>query len=69
MVCANLVSNLLVAERKRILARLHAEGVLIVAGILRTEFEQVQEAFETAGLRLTASRTQNEWRSGAFTWR
>jgi ribosomal protein L11 methyltransferase len=69
VVCANLVSSLLVAERGRILARLHADGALIVAGILRTEFEQVQKAFESADLRLTASRTQNEWRSGAFAWR
>lgn len=69
VVCANLISSLLVAERERILARLHADGALVVAGILRTEFEQVQEAFETAGLRLTATRRQDEWRSGAFTWR
>ena len=69
VVCANLVSSLLVAERERILARLHAEGTLIVAGILKTEYEQVRNAFEGAGLRLTVSRTQNEWRSGAFAWR
>jgi ribosomal protein L11 methyltransferase len=69
VVCANLVSNLLVTERDRILARLQPDGALITAGILRTEFEQVREAFESAGLRLTTSRTQNEWRSGAFAWR
>ena len=69
VVCANLVSNLLIAERERILARLHPDGALIAAGILKTEFEQVQEAFESAGLRLTTSRSQNEWRSGAFAWR
>jgi ribosomal protein L11 methyltransferase len=69
MVCANLVSNLLVAERERILACLHPDGTLIAAGILKTEFEQVQEAFESAGLRLTTSRSQDEWRSGAFVWR
>ena len=69
VVCANLVSNLLVAERDRILARLQPDGALIAAGILKTEFEQVQEAFENAGLRLTTSHTQDEWRSGAFAWR
>jgi ribosomal protein L11 methyltransferase len=69
VVCANLVANLLLAERGRILARLRADGVLMVAGILKVEFAQVQKAFETAGLRLKTSRAQNEWRSGAFAWR
>ena len=66
LVCANLVSSLLLAERERILARLRAGGVLVVAGILKREFAQVQRAFTAAGLRLIASRAQNEWRSAAF---
>jgi ribosomal protein L11 methyltransferase len=69
VVCANLISSLLMAERERILARLHPDGVLVVAGILEEEFAQVQRSFEAAGLRLTAGRTQNEWRCGAFCWR
>lgn len=69
MVCANLISSLLIAERERILARLRADGVLAIAGVLEREFAQVQGSFETAGLRLMASRTQNEWRCGAFSWR
>jgi len=69
VICANLVSNLLLAELNRILARLRSDGALIVAGILKSEFGHVQTAFEDAGLRLMASRTQNEWRSGAFAWR
>jgi ribosomal protein L11 methyltransferase len=68
LVCANLVSSLLMAEQERILARLRTDGVLVIAGILETEFAQVQRSFETAGLRLIASRTQNEWRCGAFCW-
>ena len=69
LVCANLISSLLMAERERILARLRTDGVLVIAGILEREFAQVQRSFETAGLRLVASRTQNEWRCGAFCWR
>jgi ribosomal protein L11 methyltransferase len=69
VVCANLIANLLIAERARILARLRPDGALIAAGILKTEFGQVQQAFEIAGLRLTTSRTEKEWRSGAFEWR
>jgi ribosomal protein L11 methyltransferase len=69
LVCANLVASLLMAERERILTRLRADGVLVIAGILEKEFAQVQSSFETAGLRLVASRTQNEWRCGTFCWR
>ena len=69
VICANLVSSLLLAELERMLVRLHADGALVVAGILKSEFGQVQAAFESAGLRLVSSRTQKEWRSGAFVWR
>jgi ribosomal protein L11 methyltransferase len=69
LICANLISTLLVAEHRRILSRLKRNGVLVVAGILGTEFAQVQKAYERAGLRLVASRTKKEWRSGAFTYR
>ena len=55
VICANLVSSLLLAERERILARLHANGALMVAGILNSEFGKVQAAFEDAGLRLIAA--------------
>jgi ribosomal protein L11 methyltransferase len=66
LICANLISNLLISARDRILARLPPGGVLVVAGILKTEFPSVQRAYEKAGLRLIASRIQNEWRSGTF---
>ena len=66
LVCANLVSSLLVAQRDRLVAHLQAKGVLVVAGILRSEFSLAQRAYETAGLRLIASRTGKDWRSGSF---
>ncbi len=65
-VCANLLSNLLIAERDRILARVKPDGTLVVAGILSREFHEVQKAYESAGWRLVASKIENEWRSGAF---
>ncbi len=66
VVCANLMYDLLIQERDRILARLAPGGTLVLAGILRTQFAKVQTAFEVAGLRLVASRAAKEWRSGAF---
>jgi ribosomal protein L11 methyltransferase len=68
LVCANLISNLLLSEKERIICRLDKHGVLVLSGILRSEFNQVQKAYESAGLRLIASRTSKEWRSGAFVW-
>ena len=66
VVCANLMYDLLIQERDRILARLAPGGTLVLAGILRTQFTKVQTAFEAAGLRLVASRAAKEWRSGAL---
>jgi ribosomal protein L11 methyltransferase len=66
LVCANLISNLLLAEKKKIVARVKPDGVLVLAGILAVEFSVVQRAFEDCGLKLVASKTEKEWCSGAF---
>lgn len=66
VVCGNLISSLLISHQHRILAKLKPGGVLVLAGILAEEFFQVQNAFEKAGLKIIASRAENEWRSGAF---
>jgi ribosomal protein L11 methyltransferase len=68
VICANLLANVLIAERGRLQGRLQLGGTLIAAGILRSEFGGVEAAFQKVGLRLMTSRTQNEWRSGAFAW-
>ncbi len=66
LVCANLISNLLIAERRRIVNRLKPGGRLVLAGILAVEFTEVERAFADLQLRLCASRAENEWKSGAF---
>ncbi len=66
IVCANLLANLLIAERDRILTRVKPGGILVVAGILTREFKEVQYAYESTGARMVASRVEKEWRSGAF---
>jgi ribosomal protein L11 methyltransferase len=67
LVCANLVSTLLLKERKRIVRWLAPGGLLVLAGILKREFGAVRRAYESAGFRLVASRLAQEWRSGSFT--
>ena len=66
VVCANLMSDLLLAERDRILARLKPGGSLVLAGILSTQFTSVEKAFRAAGLKLVIAKTDKEWRSGRF---
>ncbi|MGD1087404.1 MAG: 50S ribosomal protein L11 methyltransferase [Verrucomicrobiota bacterium] len=66
LICANLMSGLLVAERRRIAKQLRRGGTLVLAGILRSEFSHVQTAFEKSGLKLASAKSDKEWRSGAF---
>ncbi len=66
VICANLISNLLISAQSRLLGRLQPEGALIAAGILEKEFRDVQNACEASGMRLVASRVKGEWRSGTF---
>jgi ribosomal protein L11 methyltransferase len=66
LICANLISTLLLAEKERILNRLAPGGTLVLAGILATEFPETQRAYEAAGLRLIKTTVEREWQSGAF---
>jgi ribosomal protein L11 methyltransferase len=66
LICANLISDLLVQERERIVCRLGNNGILVVAGILRKEFAEVRRAYVQGGLRLLRSEADGEWQSGAF---
>lgn len=66
VICANLISTLLLTEKERMLNRLRAGGVLVMAGILKEEFPEIRKAWEQAGLKLVSSRMEGEWQSGAF---
>lgn len=66
VVCANLIYDLLVAERERIGNRVAPEGTLVLAGILETQFPKVKRAFQQAGWKLARTTVEAEWQSGAF---
>lgn len=66
VVCANLTADLLLSHSKRILAQLRPGGILIVAGILRSEFGRVAHRYKAAGLKRIAAKQDREWRSAAF---
>ena len=66
LICANLISNLLIAERQRIVNQLRHGGTLVLAGILRSEFSRVRTTFEKLGLKPASEKSEKEWRSGSF---
>jgi ribosomal protein L11 methyltransferase len=66
LVCANLTSDLLIHEASRICHQIRDHGSLILAGVLTTQFPEVQEVYERAGLELRETRVEGEWKSGWF---
>ena len=66
LVSANLISDLLIAERRKIAAQLKSSGILVLAGILKPEFSEVQRAFEALGLKLIIAKSEGGWCSGSF---
>lgn len=66
VICANLISDLLLSRRKSIIAQMNTDGVLVLAGILKTEFLEVRRAYERSGLKLISTRSKKEWQSGTF---
>jgi len=66
LICANLLSTLLVSQRKRIVRQLKPGGSLILAGILKSEFNLVARNYSAMGLQLVVEKGEKEWRSGTF---
>jgi len=66
LICANLLADLLLAQRDRLISWLKPGGRLVVAGILKSQFCDIQAHYEEAGLRLIARAAEKEWESGAF---
>jgi len=66
VICANLTSDLLVQQAKRIVGRLRPTGTLILAGILKIQFVEVHRTYAATGLKLIATRQDKEWHSAAF---
>ena len=66
VICANLTSDLLVQQSRRIVRRLRPAGTLIVAGVLRRQCVEVHHAYAAEGLKLIAMGKDKEWQSAAF---
>ncbi|MBC8003234.1 MAG: 50S ribosomal protein L11 methyltransferase [Opitutaceae bacterium] len=66
LVCANLISDLLIEEASGIKRRVKRGGQLVLAGILATQFRDVQRVYESIGFHLATTRSEKEWQSGLF---
>lgn len=66
VVCANLYYDLLTANAHRLIARVKPGGVLVLAGILETQFAEVRAAVEGQEMVLKKTTSQGEWQSGVF---
>jgi ribosomal protein L11 methyltransferase len=66
VVCANLMADLLIAEATRIVARVAKGGRLVLAGILVTQFPQVEAAYGKLGWKRIADCNEGEWKSASF---
>jgi len=66
LVCANLIYDLLLEHRDRILKFTKPSGRLVLAGILRSQFKRVCRRYAEAGWKVLAGRAEKEWESGVF---
>jgi ribosomal protein L11 methyltransferase len=66
VVCANLQADLLLNHASAIARAVTSGGRLVLAGILRTELEQVRSTYESLQLQTLHTRHEKEWSSVSF---
>ena len=66
IVCANLLFDLLKDHALNLISQLKPNGVLILAGILQSQFMDLQKVYEKEGLKLMHTGRRAEWQSGCF---
>lgn len=63
---ANILSHVLIAGRDKLLSLVKPDGILILAGILDSEYPAIRERFKHAGCEELFTRGEKEWRGGVF---
>jgi ribosomal protein L11 methyltransferase len=66
VICANLLADLLMIHRDRLTARVKPGGSLVLAGILKEEFDKVSEWYLASGFECVSHGVGGEWCSGQF---
>lgn len=63
---ANILSGALIQGADRLLSLVKPGGVLILAGILASEYPVVESCFEKCGCKELSSASEQEWKGGVF---
>lgn len=66
VIVANILSGILIANVSKLLGILNSGGYIILAGILRTEFDKVADAFKANGCTEQNRESEGEWTGGYF---
>jgi ribosomal protein L11 methyltransferase len=66
LVCANLQEDLLLAQCLKIVEAVSARGILVLAGLLHSQFRDVQKRYSQEGLCPQTSQVCGQWTSGTF---
>ena len=66
IVCSNLLFDLLKDFPSILISQLKPNGVLILAGVLQSQFMELQKVYERGGLKLNHTGRRAEWQSGCF---
>jgi len=66
VVAANILAHILRANCQRIVSYVRSGGYLMLAGILREEFDETVAAFAATGVELSESASEKEWTGGLF---
>lgn len=66
IIVANILSGILIANGSKLLGMLKPGGYIILAGILKTEFDKVADAFKAHGCSEEDRASENEWTGGYF---
>jgi ribosomal protein L11 methyltransferase len=66
LVAANILAPVLIEHAASIAGSVAASGLLILSGILETQYADVRSAYEQIGLQQRETIRQGEWTSGLF---
>ncbi len=66
VVMANIISGVLLANKERLMSWVNPGGCLVLAGILKAEYENIKHSFSSNGFIEIYSNTEKEWTGGVF---
>ncbi len=68
LVTANILAPILLANAEQIASTVNKpDGILILAGILNEQYQEIATAYTALGFKEIEKITENEWTSGCFT--